>query len=1066
LWVYMPKKTHCKRDEVSGLRVLYISSRTALSATKARRLLRHRNPLTAMHLLVCALPGPTLRIVAAWLERAGWRLAAETACSGLYPGAPELPAVLRALPVLPPASGPLRWSGLASRSGPARREAWQRLLESPPGVALVAPGLAFALDSLEPAEVGLFTLAVVDDPLDSASTLVQEQGLAPAVALALWEAHAAAVLDAMRRFPSQCLRLSPADAPATWETAFSAAASVIASAAASSLPASSATPAVTVADPPSEAAILECHTLLRGAAAAFSLPPGLIANEQAELWQRLRTQSAAGAPPTVSAASVELLRQVREMRLQRNETDTLLRELGQARRELLGYADNARLQARTVEQANRSLAQLVASSTWRLGRMLVEPLRALRRRPPFRLGFFDQPVCPWTGLDAADYDRWVARYASLSACDRAAIRRHIDTFVRLPRFSILIDAADVADADGGPVRQDMISATRTQLYPAWELCVAVVGQPPDWLLRLANADDRIRIVTIASGTCLLQAAFDAASGEWVLPLQHGTLLAEHALYLLARALENEPEAELLYGDEDECDAAGRRRNPWFKPAWNPDWFYSRDCLPAVALRAERVRLAGGFRDRFAPARIRDLVLRLLETEPAPRARHLPFVLTHRRVSVASDVEAGLHLAVAGRAALQEHFERTRPGVQAVPDSNPRLTRVRYPLPSSLPLISLVVPSQCRPEHLAWCREVLEKTDYPNFEYLLVANNIATPGATRHLRRFARDPRVRVLHDRRPFNFSDICNRGVAQAHGEVIGLLNDDLVPVDAGWLREMLRHALRPEVGLVGAMLCYPDESIQHAGVVLGMGIGAGHAWKGLPRQAEVNGCSLALVQEYSAVTAACMVMRREVWDAVGGLDPAWRVAFNDVDFCLRVRQKGYRIVWTPHAALYHLESVSRGDDDTAHKQARLQEEINLLRERWGETLRADPFFNPNLSLADEHYAFAFPPRQRFPWQHYPAVAARIEARSRTPETMAAQDIPLAGWIAADVDILDVAADDDRVDDLQLTERFDLLHNAPYRYVKAFSGRMRRGAPDQNAPSLVFSLADGSRYALTAQED
>jgi GT2 family glycosyltransferase len=272
---------------------------------------------------------------------------------------------------------------------------------------------------------------------------------------------------------------------------------------------------------------------------------------------------------------------------------------------------------------------------------------------------------------------------------------------------------------------------------------------------------------------------------------------------------------------------------------------------------------------------------------------------------------------------------------------------------------LLIPTRDRADLLEQCIDsILEKTTYPNYEIVVIDNGSIEPETLEYFDKATKDRRVRVVRYDRPFNYSAINNFGASHARGEVIGLLNNDVQVIDGDWLREMVSHAWRPEIGVVGAMLYYPNDTIQHAGVILGIGGVAGHSHVGLPRGCPGDKHRAALAQSMSAVTAACAVLRAEVFREVGGLDESLQVAFNDVDLCLRVRERGYRNLWTPFAELYHHESASRGYEDTPEKLVRFRREENLMQERWGRALLREPAYNPNLSVTAAPFSLAYPPR------------------------------------------------------------------------------------------------------------
>jgi GT2 family glycosyltransferase len=284
------------------------------------------------------------------------------------------------------------------------------------------------------------------------------------------------------------------------------------------------------------------------------------------------------------------------------------------------------------------------------------------------------------------------------------------------------------------------------------------------------------------------------------------------------------------------------------------------------------------------------------------------------------------------------------------------------VPEPAPLVSLIIPTRDAVELLRICVEsILERTSYQNYEVIVVDNQSRNSQAIEYLNQISQYPRVRVIKYDAPFNYSAINNYAIRNAaRGSVIGLINNDIEVIDGDWLAEMVGHASRARVGAVGAMLYYPDDTIQHAGVIVGVGGVAGHAYLGKPRGFSGQMERARLAQSLSAVTGACLLVRRQVYEEVGGLDEALEVAFNDVDFCLRVREAGYSNVWTPWAELYHHESATRGYEDTPEKKARFKKEVDFMLSRWGETLQWDPAYNPNLSLDSEPFSLAFPPRRR----------------------------------------------------------------------------------------------------------
>ena len=392
------------------------------------------------------------------------------------------------------------------------------------------------------------------------------------------------------------------------------------------------------------------------------------------------------------------------------------------------------------------------------------------------------------------------------------------------------------------------------------------------------------------------------------------------------------------------------------------------CHLAV-LRTSIVREVGAFRPAFEGAQDYDLVLRCVERLRGDQIFHIPRILYHWRVLPGSTALAGSekpYALVAGERALREHLQRTgvRGAVETLPFGH---YRIRYELPEQPPLVSVIIPTH---NALALVRKCIESicanTSYRPYEILLVDNRSDDAETLAYLAQLGQLPDVRILRDDRPFNFSAINNMAVQAARGELVCLMNNDIEVISTDWLTEMVSLALQPTVGAVGARLWYPNETLQHGGVILGLGGVAGHSPKHLPRGHRGYFSRAALTQSLSAVTAACMVVRKKLYLEVDGLDQEnLGIAFNDVDFCLKLLARGYTNVWTPHAELYHHESASRGYEDTPEKQSRFKKEIACMLQRWGPMLRNDPAYSPNLSLDHEDFSLAWPPRTSGLWLH-----------------------------------------------------------------------------------------------------
>ncbi|RME61217.1 MAG: glycosyltransferase, partial [Candidatus Dadabacteria bacterium] len=401
----------------------------------------------------------------------------------------------------------------------------------------------------------------------------------------------------------------------------------------------------------------------------------------------------------------------------------------------------------------------------------------------------------------------------------------------------------------------------------------------------------------------------------------------------------------------------------------------------TVIKSDLVREIGGFRKGYEGAQDWDLSLRAIEKLKDNQIVHIPFILYHWRVipdSTAMSINFKPYALTAGKKAIEDHLKRTNK--QGKVDILEELShyRVRFKLAKDLPLVSLIILTKDKKELLKPCIEsILEKTTYPHYEIIVIDNGSSEKESLEYLEEIKKNKKIRVFRKECPFNFSALNNWAVSKCKGEVIGLLNNDLEVINGEWLSEMVAELLQPKVGVVGARLWYPNDVIQHAGVILGIGGIAGHAHKGLPKGNPGyfnRGC---LTQWFSAVTAACLITYRSVYKEVGGLDEGvLAVAFNDIDFCLKVGKAGYKIVWTSYAELYHYESASRGYESTPQKFARFEREVSVMKERWGEILENDPFYNPNLTLTSENFALAFPPRVKKPWLRLAEKASAEKVR------------------------------------------------------------------------------------------
>lgn len=570
-------------------------------------------------------------------------------------------------------------------------------------------------------------------------------------------------------------------------------------------------------------------------------------------------------------------------------------------------------------------------------------------------------------LHRTHYGRWLARFDTLDDATRDRIRQRVAAMASPPLISVLMPAYSPPDA----LLREALDSVLEQLYPHWELCIADDASPTPStraiLQEYAARDSRIKLAPRPRNGHICAAsnsALELASGPWVALMDHDDLLAEHALFCVAEAILAHPRAQLIYSDEDKVDEQGRRSVPYFKPRWNWELICAQNYVSHLGVyRADLVRAVGGFRLGLEGAQDHDLVLRCAEQlDPATEIVHIPRVLYHWRLhagSTADSLQAKPYAQQAGIRALDEHFARM--GIRAHAEATPVGYRTRYDLPDEPPLVSLIIPTRNAEQLVRQCIQSIEaRTRYPRYEILLVDNGSDDPQALAYFRSLqGPGSRVRVLRDDSPFNYAALNNMAVEQARGELVALVNNDIEVINPEWLDELVGLALQPGVGAVGARLWYPNKTLQHGGVILGIGGVAGHAHKHLPEGGKGYFMRAVVAQSLSAVTAACLVIRKSIYQEVGGLDAVnLKVAFNDVDFCLRVREAGYRNVWTPYAELFHHESATRGDDMSPEKKARFQSEVRYMLQRWDGQLDDDPAYSPNLTLQYEDYSYAWPPR------------------------------------------------------------------------------------------------------------
>lgn len=513
---------------------------------------------------------------------------------------------------------------------------------------------------------------------------------------------------------------------------------------------------------------------------------------------------------------------------------------------------------------------------------------------------------------------------------------------------------------------EAIESVRQQLYTHWQLCIAddcsSLAHVQKILKKYAELDKRINVIFrkenghIANAT---NSAFELATGEWIALLDHDDVLRPNALAEIAFEINQHPGSEIIYSDEDKLDQNHNRYDPYFKPDFSRELFRSQNYLNHLTvIRAQNIRGVRGWRPGFEGSQDYDLVLRIFERIDPKNIRHIPKILYHWRAAEGSTASSGGAKDYAfsnGLKALQEHVERLKLPARAEAAPNAPFYRLRFNIPTPAPLVSIIIPTRNKVDLLRNCvTSIRNLTTYPAYELIIVDNGSDDPETLEYLAEIDQFKNCRVLRYEKPFNYSAINNFAVEHSNAALVALVNNDIEVISPSWLTEMVSWAIQEDIGCVGAKLYYADGTLQHGGVILGLGGVAGHSHKHFPRDHPGYFFRLKIVQNLSAVTAACLVVRREIFEQIGGLNEEnLPVSFNDVDFCLKVRDAGYLNVWTPYAELYHLESVSRGFDTDPENMARAHREADYMRSKWRLVETEDPYYSVNLTKAYENFAY-----------------------------------------------------------------------------------------------------------------
>ena len=510
--------------------------------------------------------------------------------------------------------------------------------------------------------------------------------------------------------------------------------------------------------------------------------------------------------------------------------------------------------------------------------------------------------------------------------------------------------------------EELVDGLIEQTYPNWELCLADGSQEKNEKLeKIYKKDERIKYKFIGENKGIsgnTNAALELATGDFIALLDHDDLLPKFSLYEIVKCINKNPDVDFIYTDEDKFEElGGKRYDPYFKSDFAPDTLRANNFICHFSIfKKELMDELGGFRSEFDGAQDYDIILRM--SEKAKKIIHIPKILYHWRVHALSTAKSGgtakPYAYEAGIKAVQAHIDRIGLKGEVVSGNTLGTYKVNYEIKGN-PKVSIIIPNKDYASTLKVCLKSIKKlTTYENYEIIVVENNSEEQKTFDYYDEINGKDKIKVVkYPEKGFNYSKIINYGVANSDGEYIIQLNNDTELITPNWIEEMLGFAQREDVGAVGAELFYPDKSIQHAGIIIGIGGVAGHVFRNIPHGMHGYFSKDAMIQNMSAVTAACIMASRKMYEAVGNMDEKFEVAFNDVDFCLKIREQGKLIVYNPYVQFIHYESKSRGFEDTLEKQKRFKGEVERFQNKWKKILKdGDPYYNINLRLDNDQCA------------------------------------------------------------------------------------------------------------------
>ena len=554
-----------------------------------------------------------------------------------------------------------------------------------------------------------------------------------------------------------------------------------------------------------------------------------------------------------------------------------------------------------------------------------------------------------------DYGDWI-RSNEVGNMELIAQRKKV--FDNMPKISVIVPMYKTKEK----FFKELVNSVISQTYKNWELCLAD-GSPEknDDFKKYYEKDERIKYKFLNENKGIAgntNSAIEMATGEYIALLDHDDVLSEYALYEVVNQINKSPDVEFMYSDEDKIDEKSNRYDAYFKPDFAPDTLRSQNYICHFSIfKKELMDRLNGFRENYDGAQDYDIFLRMSEITSPSKIKHIPRILYHWRVHNESTAKLNSHAKnyafEAGKKAIEDHLKRMSLEGEVSECDVEGIYRVDYKVIGN-PKVSIVIPNKDGKDVLEVClKSVLNKTTYDNYEIVIVENNSETEEIFDYYKEVEKNEKVKVVkYPNKGFNYSGIINYGVKNSDGEYIVQLNNDTELITPNWLELMLGFAQRKDVGGVGARLYYPDETIQHAGIIVGLGGIAGNRFKSIPKDGHAYFAKEEMIENLSAVTAACIMNPKSVYEEVDYMNEKLAVAFNDVDFCLKIREKGYLIVYNPFVEFWHYESKSRGQEDTPAKIKRFQGEMETFANRWRDFLdEGDPYYNINLSLDTEVY-------------------------------------------------------------------------------------------------------------------